>query len=1077
VPNSKSRLFLIFATVAAITLASVAIVYWMGLRVAQANADCLRSLQVIETLDSTLSLLKDAETGQRGFLLTGDEKYLEPYNATLPRIGAELDELASLAAHGELPPASVQHATRLAQAKLEELANTIQLRRLAGLDAALAVVRTDAGKHSMDDLRAQVAQLRRHAQDQFDRRDTDRDRTVEARVLVSVLMGLVILLFLFLAYRSLLGGLAAEERRRFIESASAGEPLRFALPRWTLYALALLLVAAATGLRLFLDPWLGPAAIPFVTFNAAIVLAALIGGARPGLLATLISTLTCIYLIIPPRFSFALSSSAEFIPLTIFFATGLVVSILAGRLHETRRIARERADSLSLSEQRLRFALEGMHAGAWDLDLTNHSAHRSLQHDQIFGYDALLPQWTYEMFIEHVIPEDRPLVDARFRQCIAAGKDWNFECRIIRKDGVERWIWAVGHCHNGADGKPARVVGIVLDITDRKAAEEKFHLYLHVLLATANAIVITDPRGAIEWVNPAFTTLTGYSAAEALGQNPRILNSRQHDPAFFATMWQTIHAGRPWQGELINRRKDGALYSEEMTITPVTGPAGEIVHYIAVKQDITPRKRAEADRAQNERRFQTLADAIPQLTWMAHADGFIYWYNRRWYEYTGTTPAQMEGWGWQSVHDPNVLPQVMEKWQAAIAAGEPFEMTFPLRGADGVFRLFLTRAIPLIDPDGRVVQWFGTNTDVTDLQQAAQNKALLAAIVESSDAAIFSIDLTGSILIWNAGAQRLFGYDSSEIVGRPLQILVPPDRAAAEQEFIDRLRRGQAIQQVETVHVTKDGRHLDVSVIASPLIDDQGRVYGASKIVRDITERKRAQEALARTSEDLARSNKDLEQFAYVASHDLQEPLRMVTGYLQLLDRRYKDKLDQDAIDFINFAVDGATRMSRLITDLLDFSRINSRGRPPEPVALDAVLRHAQENLAFAIREANAEIIADPLPVVRGDATQLVQLFQNLLGNALKFRAPERPQRICIRAEKEADSWRLSVADQGIGIDPQYADKIFLIFQRLHSRAEYPGTGIGLALCKKIVERHGGRIWVEGRLGEGTTFFFTLPAA
>ena len=203
----------------------------------------------------------------------------------------------------------------------------------------------------------------------------------------------------------------------------------------------------------------------------------------------------------------------------------------------------------------------------------------------------------------------------------------------------------------------------------------------------------------------------------------------------------------------------------------------------------------------------------------------------------------------------------------------------------------------------------------------------------------------------------------------------------------------------------------------------------------------------------------------------------MVTGYLQLIDKRYKDKLDTDAQEFIGFAVDGATRMSRLVTDLLDFSRVNTRGKQPEPVEMETVLKRALENLQAAIRDSDAQITHDPLPTVQGDASQLVQLMQNLVGNAIKFRSPDRPVRICIGAQKKDDEWVFSVKDEGIGIEPQYAEKIFLIFQRLHSRAEYPGTGIGLAICKKIVERHGGRIWVESQSGQGSTFFFTINHA
>ncbi len=235
----------------------------------------------------------------------------------------------------------------------------------------------------------------------------------------------------------------------------------------------------------------------------------------------------------------------------------------------------------------------------------------------------------------------------------------------------------------------------------------------------------------------------------------------------------------------------------------------------------------------------------------------------------------------------------------------------------------------------------------------------------------------------------------------------------------------------------------------------------------DITERKRAEE-------ELKRSNAELEQFAYVASHDLQEPLRAVAGMVQLLQQRYQGQLDERANLYIAHAVEGATRMQTLINDLLAFSRVDTRGRPFAPVNVAAALRPALANLAVAVRESRATITHDELPTVLADSGQLTQLFQNLIGNALKFRG-DQPPAIHVGAERLADAWRFSVRDNGIGIEPQYAERIFVVFQRLHTRRAYPGTGIGLAICKKIVERHGGRIWVESEPGRGATFLFTIP--
>jgi len=243
---------------------------------------------------------------------------------------------------------------------------------------------------------------------------------------------------------------------------------------------------------------------------------------------------------------------------------------------------------------------------------------------------------------------------------------------------------------------------------------------------------------------------------------------------------------------------------------------------------------------------------------------------------------------------------------------------------------------------------------------------------------------------------------------------------------------------------------------------------------RDVTSLKLVEKELKQKMIDLERSNADLERFAYVASHDLQEPLRMVASYVKLLDRRYKDKLDQDAKDYIEFAAEGATRMQQMINDLLAYSRVGTRGKPLEPTDLEAALSRAMRNLDVVIKENDATVTHASLPTVLADDVQMIQLFQNLIGNAIKFKGGDQP-RVHVSAEPKGSEWQISVHDNGIGIAPQYFERIFIIFQRLHTRADYPGSGIGLAICKKIIERHGGRIWVESARGEGSTFYFTIP--
>jgi light-regulated signal transduction histidine kinase (bacteriophytochrome)/HAMP domain-containing protein len=274
---------------------------------------------------------------------------------------------------------------------------------------------------------------------------------------------------------------------------------------------------------------------------------------------------------------------------------------------------------------------------------------------------------------------------------------------------------------------------------------------------------------------------------------------------------------------------------------------------------------------------------------------------------------------------------------------------------------------------------------------------------------------------------------------------------------------------------TLDGLHQSRAELEERVVARTGELKQSNEqLAAEVEERRRAEAMLTLRSQELLRSNSELEQFAYVASHDLQEPLRMVTSYMQLLERRYREKLDSDAREFIGFAVDGAKRMRVLIEDLLSYSRIATRGQPFRPTDCERVLEAVEGSLRVAIQESGARVTHGQLPTVVADPTQLQQLFQNLISNAIKFRRNVPPE-VHVEAGSKDDSWCFSVRDNGIGIEPRFFDRIFVVFQRLHSRTAYPGTGIGLAICKKIVERHGGSIWVDSELGVGTTFHFTIP--
>ena len=351
----------------------------------------------------------------------------------------------------------------------------------------------------------------------------------------------------------------------------------------------------------------------------------------------------------------------------------------------------------------------------------------------------------------------------------------------------------------------------------------------------------------------------------------------------------------------------------------------------------------------------------------------------------------------------------------------------------------------------------------------------LAAIVESSDDAIISKDLNGIIQSWNPGAQRIFGYTAEEAIGQHISMLAAPDRVDEIPNIIERISRGERVDHYQTKRRTKDGRILSISLTVSPIRDATGTIVGASKVARDVTEQERYQEALRAANDSLLRSNADLQQFAYSASHDLLEPLRMVSAYSELLQRKFGGKLGPSGDEYIGYIVSGALRMEQLLRDLRIYTQASMAGQEPaQDVDANGALRLALQNLTTVIQNSGASITHGPLPSVRIHEVQLEQLFQNLIANAIRYRS-EAPPQIHIASEICGDAWRFSIRDNGIGIDPQYKEQIFGIFKRLHSAADYPGTGMGLAICQRIVERAGGRIWVESELGRGSTFFFTVP--
>ena len=797
------------------------------------------------------------------------------------------------------------------------------------------------------------------------------------------------------------------------------------------------------------------------------------------------------------------------------------------------------------------------------------------------------------------------------------------------------------------------------------------------------------PDGRLGLVNKAFEELTGYSREELKSTNwSEILTPHKFRDMENEKLLELQRTGQPVRYEKEYIRKDGTRLPIELLVHLKKNKDGTPEYYYSFITNISERKHQEVltqklleseqqlteelqtsneelqstseelhvkneelkhqgdnllqiNKAlkESEERFRTLSDNIPNLAWMADANGWTFWYNKQWYEYTGTTLDEMQGWGWQKVHHPDYVKPVTEEWSTRIKEGKPYDNIFPLKSKDGKYRWFLTRVTPIRDDQGKLIRWLGTNTDITERKEVETElnkyKDKLESLVEvrtaelekaykslkeseehyltlfnsidegfctievifdsnnnpidhrfleinpafakqtgledaegklmrdlapdneehwfeiygeialtgkpmrfvneakalnrwydvyafkigapeNREIAILFNDITkfkkteealefssiynrslidasldplvtigpdGKITDVNKSTEIITGYSKDVLIGTDFSdYFTEPEKARSGYKQV--FKEGSVYDYSLEIK-SKTGEVTPVLYNASIYKDKRGEVIGVFAAARDITQIKRVEnklkeyqdtleEKVKKRTEELAISNAELEHFAYVASHDLREPLRMITSFLQLLERRYGDNLDQDASEFIGFAVDGAKRLDDMINDLLEYSKVNRKEQVFRSVNLEKVLESALINLIIPTEENNAVIGHDPLPTVYGDEKLLVQLFQNLIGNAIKYHGQE-PPKIHISSIKENNQYIISIKDNGIGIESQHLERIFTIFQRLHGNDEYEGTGIGLAITQKIVHQHNGNIWVESKQGKGSTFYFTIP--
>jgi PAS domain S-box-containing protein len=710
------------------------------------------------------------------------------------------------------------------------------------------------------------------------------------------------------------------------------------------------------------------------------------------------------------------------------------------------------------------------------------------------------------------------------------------------------------------------------------------------------AAYTTDMQGRLTYFNPAAANLCGRTPE--LGTDQWCVTWKlylpdgsplPHDQSPLAIVLKggTVREGM----ECIAERPDGTRFWFICYPALLRETSGRPTGGVNLLLDITQRKNAELEAQEQSR---AIVETTPECVKIVAADGTLLHMNPAGLELLGAAhAADVVG---RSVYEL-IAPQDRERFQQfheRICRGEKGSLEFEIVGLNGIRRQMESHAAPLRHPDGTIVQ-LAITRNTTERKSGERAALLLGAIVDSSDDAIISKDLNGIITSWNQSARRLFGYTAEEAIGKSITMLIPDDRQDEEPNILARLKRGERVDHFETIRRRKDGSLLNISLTISPVKDRQGRIIGASKIARDITERKRAEAALLisearfrqladampqivwtaradgsidyyneqwydftgfsrddfgdatwsrilhpddldwtrqewhsavasakpfevacrfwdrrenrwrwfmsrarpvrtadetitkwfgsctdiddqkRLEEELRSANKDLEQFAYSASHDLQEPLRSVKIYSELLSNVYGGQLQGEALEFLRFLHGGATRMEMLVRDLLAYTQATHVESNAGIADAGEAFQHVVDNLAASISQTGATVSAGPLPRVRIHPAHLQQILQNLSGNAVKYHRPGIPPVVHVTAEQQNGDCLFAVRDNGIGVPAEYRERIFGLFKRLHNNDQYSGTGIGLAICKRIVDRYHGRIWVESGPEGGSVFLFTIP--
>ena len=915
---------------------------------------------VLHRIGNVLSLLQDAETGQRGFLLTDKPGYLEPFEAATKALPTEMQGLADLVADNPEQTARLADVRRGAGAKLTELYRTIEAQKAESFDAARAIVMSDEGKAQMDSLRKALAQMRDEELRLRDFREKEARRTYRQGLQLGIAMGTLALLAI-LSF--------AVAWHRYLTRGSQAE----------------MALAAASE-----------------------------------------------------RFRITLASIGDAVITTDTAGVVTYMNPTAGKLtawQEERAIGKPLAKIFPIVNETSRKTVES-------------PVEKALREGRVVG------------LANHTV--------------------------LVRPDGTEIAIDDSAAPIQGADGQIEGCVLVFRDVSERRATEEraqKSDSQLRVTLASiGDAVIAADATGNVSYLNEVAAQITGWTAEDAAGRpleevfyiRHEVTGEKAENPAVRAM--QEGHAVA-LANHTILVSKQGLRIPIDDSAAPIRDGSGAISGAVLIFRDVTKRREHDRELERSEEQFRSLADSIPQLCWMAQPDGHIFWYNRGWYAYTGTTFQDMQGWGWQSVHDPAVLPSVMERWQHSISRGEPFEMVFPLKKADGHFRQFLTRVLPVKDEQGKVTRWFGTNTDITVVKEAeaalARREQQLQTLADNTPDVLARFDRELRHVFVNAAVERATGRAPEQFIGKTNRELgMPVELCDVWDPAIAAVFERQHTTTREFSYESPTGaRHFSVTFI--PERDAAGEVIHVLGVSHDRTAEKEAQDALR-----VADRRKD--EFLATLAHELRNPLAPVRTGLQVL-RLTRDPEMSHRTQLMMERQLG--QMVRLIDDLLEVSRITSGKvvlrleRIELQHAVHTAVEAARPQIDAAAQQLHLDMPDEPI-WLQADTTRICQVVSNLLANAGKY-SPDGSA-ISLTVRRQGPEVVITVSDQGEGIPQNMLSHVFEMFaqvDRTLDRAQ-GGLGIGLALVKRLVEMHSGTVSVESPgLGAGSTFTVHLPTA